>query len=188
MKLIVGLGNPGEKYKFTRHNIGTSIAKRLAKSNNISLRKHMYLSSFGEGRLCGEELNIILPLTYMNLSGKAVSLIVKDKKIALSDILVICDDADLELGDMRIRPKGSSGGHRGLRSIIENLGNSSFPRLRIGIGKKGRDLKSHVLTPFSKGEKDKVREVETRAVEATLCWLTKGIVPAMNIYNAKREE
>jgi PTH1 family peptidyl-tRNA hydrolase len=186
MKLIVGLGNPGEKYKFTRHNIGTSVAKRLAKSNNISLRRHRYLSRFGEGRVCGEVLNIILPLTYMNLSGEAVSLIVKNKKIVLSDILVICDDADLILGNIRIRPRGSDGGHRGLRSIIENLGSESFPRLRIGIGKKGGDLKNHVLTPFSKNEINKVKEVETKAVEATLCWLTKGIAQAMNIYNARR--
>jgi PTH1 family peptidyl-tRNA hydrolase len=184
MKLIIGLGNPGEKYKFTRHNIGADVTKKLAKSNNISLRKRKFLSRFGEGKINSELVNIILPSTYMNLSGGAVSLTVKNKKIAFSDILVICDDADLKLGNMRIRPKGSDGGHRGLRSIIEGLGTESFPRLRIGIGKKG-SLKHHVLRPFSKGEADEVKEVEERACEAILCWLEKGIERAMNLYNAR---
>lgn len=184
MKLIVGLGNPGEKYKFTRHNIGANVAKRLAKSNNISLRRRKYLSRFGEGKIGTEKVNIILPLTYMNLSGRAVNLIVKEKKIVLSGILVICDDADLKLGNIRIRPKGSDGGHRGLRSIIENLGSDSFSRLRIGIGKE-ENLKMHVLAPFGKDEIDKVKEVEERATNATLCWLTKDIAQAMNIYNTR---
>ena len=95
MKLIVGLGNPGEKYSLTRHNIGANVAKELAAINNISLRRRRYLSRFGAAKIGGEEVSIILPLTYMNLSGKAVCSIVKDKKIALSDILVICDDAEI---------------------------------------------------------------------------------------------
>jgi len=184
MKLIVGLGNPGEKYRLTRHNIGANVAKRLAEANNIGLKKVKFLSRFGEGKIGGEQINIILPFTYMNLSGKAVNLIVKYKRIALSDILVICDDADLKLGNIRIKPKGSDGGHRGLRSIIENLGTESFPRLRIGIGKEG-DLKYHVLAPFGKNEIEKVVKVEEKATDAVLCWLTKGITETMNIYNTR---
>jgi peptidyl-tRNA hydrolase, PTH1 family len=184
MKLIVGLGNPGEEYKATRHNIGANVAKRLAKSNNISLRKRKYLSRFGEGKIGGEEVNILLPLTYMNLSGKAVYSIVKNKKIAPSDILVICDDADLKLGDIRIRPKGSDGGHRGLRSIIEGLGTNSFPRLRIGISKE-ENLRNHVLAPFGRDEIGKVEEAKKRAADAALCWLTKGIAQTMNFYNVR---
>lgn len=187
MKLIVGLGNPGEKYKLTRHNIGANVAKRLAKLNNINLRRRKYLSRFGEGRISGEQVNIILPETFMNLSGRAVSSVVKNKKIALSDILVICDDADLKLGTIRMRPKGSDGGHRGLRSIIENLKTQSFPRFRIGIGKE-KDLTSYVLRSFSKEEKKLVKEVEEASIEAVLCWLTKGIAQAMNTYNTRREE
>lgn len=187
MKLIVGLGNPGEKYKFTRHNIGADVAKRIAKSNNISLRKRKYLSRFGEGKIGGEEVNIILPLTYMNLSGRAVGSIVRDKEIALSDILVICDDADLKLGNIRIRPRGSSGGHRGLSSIIENLGSESFPRLRIGIGKNG-DLRNHVLSTFGKDEINKVEEIQEKTAQAVLSWLTKGIVKTMNLYNARETD
>lgn len=184
MKLIVGLGNPGEKYKFTRHNIGANVTKQLAKSNNISLRRLKFLSRFGEGKIRNKEVNIILPLTYMNLSGKAVYSIVKDRKIALSDILIICDDADLKLGNIRIRPKGSDGGHRGLRSIIETFGTESFPRLRIGIGKEG-DLKHHVLGYFGKDELDRVKELEEKAMNVILDWLTKGIRETMNSYNAR---
>ena len=187
MKLIVGLGNPGEKYKLTRHNIGANVTKRLAKLNNINLRRRGYLSRFGEGRISGEEVNIILPETFMNFSGRAVSSIVKDRKIALSDILVICDDADLDLGTIRMRPKGSDGGHRGLRSIIENLRSESFPRLRIGIGKE-KDLTSYVLRSFNKNEKKLVKEAEETSIEAALCWLTKGIAQAMDTYNARRKE
>ena len=183
MKLIVGLGNPGEEYRLTRHNIGANVVKRLARLNNISLRRRRYQSRFGQGRVKGEDVNLLLPETFMNLSGEAVYSIAKDKEIALSDILVICDDADLELGNIRIRPKGRDGGHRGLRSIIENFKSESFPRLKIGIGKK-KDLKGHVLNPFKKDEEDRVEGSEKMAVEAAVCWLTKGITQAMNIYNA----
>lgn len=184
MKLIVGLGNPGEKYKFTKHNIGANVALRFAKLNDISLRKRRYLSRFGEGKAAGERLIIILPLTYMNLSGRAVDSVVRDRNIALFDILVICDDADLKIGTIRIRPNGSDGGHRGLRSIIESLGTDSFPRLRIGIGKEG-DLKNHVLSPFEKDELNHLRKVQEKTINAILSWLAKGIDETMNIYNAR---
>lgn len=187
MKLFVGLGNPGEDYKHTRHNIGASVVKNLARLNNISLRRRKYLSRFGEGRIDGEGVNIILPETFMNLSGGAVSSIIKDKKITLTDILIVCDDADLKLGDIRIRPEGSSGGHKGLRSIIEHLKSESFPRLRIGIGKAG-DLKRHVLKPFSKREAALVKETEEKATKAALSWLREGIVASMNTYNARSRD
>lgn len=182
MKLIVGLGNPGEKYKNTRHNIGANIAKKLAKLHNINLRSRKYSSRFGKGRIGGEVAAVILPLTYMNLSGEAVFQAVRAEKLGLSDVLVICDDANLKLGNIRIRPKGSSGGHRGLRSIVEHLGSEDFPRLRVGIG-KGGDLKDHVLLPFGKDELDKVKEAEKRSADAIVSWLTKGIEYSMNRYN-----
>jgi len=187
VKLIVGLGNPGEKYTLTRHNIGANAAGKLAKKYRISLRRQRYMSHFGEGKIEGEDVKVILPLTYMNLSGQAVSSIARDKKIDLSDILVICDDADLKLGSIRIRARGSSGGHRGLRSIIEVLGSESFPRLRVGIGKEG-DLRDHVLSPFGKDELKKVGEAEEGAIEAVLCWLTKGIEKAMSSCNARQSD
>jgi len=163
--------------------LGANAAKDLAAANKIGLRRRRYLSLFGEGRIGKDDVAVILPQTYMNLSGDAVLSIVKDKDIVLSDMLVICDDADLSLGKLRIRPKGSSGGHRGLRSIIERLGSESFPRLRIGIGKH-KDMVRHVLGAFGRAEFKKAEEAEEAAAEAALCWLTKGIKEAMNIYNA----
>ena len=192
MKLIVGLGNPGEEYKSTRHNVGAKVVKILADSKGISLRRQKYSSRFGEGRINDEDAVIILPMTYMNLSGEAVLAAVNDKKVSPSDLLIVCDDADLELGSLRIRPSGSDGGHRGLRSIIAKLGTNSFVRLRIGIGrakgasasgeKKG-SLRNHVLKPFERGEMKKVKEVEGRAAEAAEYLLKYGIEKAMNKYN-----
>lgn len=183
MKLIVGLGNPGQAYKQTRHNIGAKVVKILADSKGIGLRRRRYFSHFGEGKINDKDVIVILPLTYMNLSGEAVSAVMKDKEIPPSDILVVCDDADLDLGSIRIRPSGSDGGHRGLRSIIGRLGTSSFARLRIGIGKKG-SLNDHVLKPFEKSEMAEVEEVEERAAEAVAYWLKNGVEKAMNKYNA----
>ncbi|MBN1871380.1 MAG: aminoacyl-tRNA hydrolase [Candidatus Omnitrophica bacterium] len=184
MKLIVGLGNPGDKYGDTRHNVGASVAGDFAEHHAISLRRRKYKSFFGEGRVSGEELIIILPLTYMNLSGEAVSSVIKDKEIDLSNTLIICDDADLQLGDIRLRAKGSDGGHKGLRSIIYHLGSDDFPRLRIGIGRDA-DLRGHVLRPFKKGELRLMAEVKERSVGAVECWIQHGIAPAMNLYNTR---
>lgn len=192
MKLIVGLGNPGEEYKHTRHNIGAKVVKIFADSKGISLRRRRYFSHFGEGKIHNEDAIVILPLTYMNLSGEAVSAVVKDKEILPSNLLVVCDDADLGLGSIRIRPSGSDGGHRGLRSIIDRLGTSSFIRLRIGIGraegksasggKKG-SLKDHVLRPFEKAEIGDVKKVEKKAVEAIEYLLKNSVDKAMSKYN-----
>jgi peptidyl-tRNA hydrolase, PTH1 family len=188
MKLIVGLGNPGEEYKHTRHNIGAKVVKILADSKGISLRRRRYFSHFGEGKIRDEDVIVILPLTYMNLSGEAVSAVVKDKEILLSDLLIVCDDADLNLGDIRVRPSGSDGGHRGLRSIIAKLETNSFARLRIGIGsvergKKG-SLKDYVLRTFEKSEMSALKKVEERAEEAIGYLLKNGVEKAMNKYNA----
>lgn len=202
MKLIIGLGNPGKKYRDTRHNIGAKVVKMLAGKNAISLRRKKYFSNFGEGRIGDEAVELILPMTYMNLSGEAVISAIKDRGIALFDILVVCDDADLEIGAIRMRPSGSDGGHRGLRSIIERVGSASFARLRIGIGRakgefpaqcvcaggasggKRSGLKNHVLMPFNKGEAKKIIEAQERALDAILCWLKDGMDKAMNRYNA----
>ncbi|MDD5680642.1 MAG: aminoacyl-tRNA hydrolase [Candidatus Omnitrophica bacterium] len=186
MKLIAGLGNPGEEYKHTRHNIGAKVVKIFADSKGISLRRRRYSSHFGEGKIHGEDVIIILPLTYMNLSGEAVSAVVGDKEVLPSDLLVVCDDADLNLGDIRIRPSGSDGGHRGLRSIIGKLGTSSFTRIRIGIGRTGSKdgLKDHVLRPFEKSEMGEVKKVEKKAAEAVEYLLKNGVDKAMNKYNA----
>jgi len=183
MKLIVGLGNPGRKYKATRHNVGALLAESFAAERRISIRRRRYSSLVGEGRVEGEETVFMLPLTYMNLSGEAVRSITKDRGIRTVDILILCDDADLEFGSLRLRVRGSDGGHRGLRSVIESLGSSDFARLRIGIGKRG-ELSSHVLSPFVKDELRELEFILKKAAGAVECWFTKDISECMNAYNS----
>ncbi len=186
MKLIVGLGNPGLIYAGSRHNIGCAILKSLARSLKVSLKRdNSVLALVGTAKLGQHNVILAQPRTFMNLSGKAVSALLKKFKGAASDLLVVCDDLDLELGRMKIRPSGSSGGHRGLLSIIEHLGTQNFSRLRIGIGrpKNSKDAADYVLAGFLRGQKMLVQEVKEDAVNCCLSWAEKGVVETMNIYN-----
>lgn len=187
MKIIVGLGNPGLRYGRTRHNVGARAARYFAESHKIGLRYRKYRSLFGEGRAGGEDVKVVLPMTYMNLSGQAVAGVKKDLNVDFSEMLVLCDDADLPFGAIRIRGNGSAGGHRGLKSIIESLGSKEFPRLRIGIGRaeEANDpgLKDYVLGPFNKEEEKALERILARIGEAADCWIKKGINAVMNLYN-----
>ncbi|MCX5681821.1 MAG: aminoacyl-tRNA hydrolase [Candidatus Omnitrophica bacterium] len=141
--LLVGLGNPDKEYETTRHNFGFLVAAYFAKCCGIKfIQSAKYRSLIGTGVVDGAKIHVVLPLTYMNVSGSAVKAVVKDKEIALSNVLVVCDDLNLEFGDIRIRSKGSAGGHNGLASIIKELQSEEFSRLRLGIG-----------SPNNKGEK-----------------------------------
>lgn len=185
-KLIVGLGNPGIKYRFTRHNIGFLVARQLAKKCSLSLRRKRFSSLLGEGVVDGTGVMLALPLTFMNLSGPSVCSLVEWKKLSLADLLVICDDVNLSLGMIRLRPGGGCGGHKGLSSIIDSLGTEDFPRLRIGIGGRleNQNLESFVLRPFHKKERDAVNSSIERAAEAVMLWVKQGIEVAMNKFNA----
>ncbi len=186
MKLIVGLGNPGRIYSESRHNIGFSVIKALSKIYKIPLKKDNTFSLSGKGKLEGENLILALPLTFMNLSGIAVSALIKKYKIDLDNLLVVCDDLDLDFGVIKIRPSGSSAGHRGLGSIIDSLGSQGFSRLRIGIGRPLRDntdASSFVLSSFAKKEKGKIKELIELACDCCRVWATKGITESMNIFN-----
>jgi len=189
MKLIVGLGNPGLFYKNSRHNIGIRVIQALAKEYKVSLvRDKTALYKEGCATLKGSAFLLAYPLSFMNLSGMSVGSLVKKHRIQLEDLLVICDDLDLRLGNIRIRPAGSSGGHRGIASIIEHLESNAFSRLRIGIGRpvaKAR-IKDFVLTGFKKGESPLVNEAIEKAVEVSKAWLQFGIKEAMNKFNRKR--
>lgn len=187
MKLIVGLGNPGLRYKNTRHNIGYKVAERLAEALGVKLDRKKFHSLFGETKLGTERVIIAKPLTYMNSSGVAVKEIVSGKKIAISDILVICDEANLDLGSLRMKRKGSSGGHNGMDSVIENLGTSNFSRLRIGIGPRPEDkiLTDFVLERFTKSEAKIVDEAVDEAVPAAQAWAEHGIEYALREYNKR---
>jgi PTH1 family peptidyl-tRNA hydrolase len=188
VKLIVGLGNPGRIYIDSRHNIGTSCIKALAKLYKIHLKKNNHTFSLsGEGKIAGKSVILAAPLTFMNLSGLAVRGLLKKYKIDLDDLLIVCDDLDLEFGRIKIRPAGSPGGHRGLKSIIDSIEKQDFCRLRIGIGKPqdNMDAASFVLSAFNSWERAEVKDIIKKAVDCCRVWVTKGITESMNIFNKR---
>ena len=186
MKLVVGLGNPGAEYRNSRHNLGFIALDAIAKDFLLEFKLDQNSRSLRTARsLDKEDFILCKPLTYMNLSGESVLKLKTLHKLAARDILVICDDVRLELGRLRIRAKGSSGGHKGLNSIIKVLGSDEFSRLRVGVSspKKKQDLSDYVLTDFSSSEKKIIRSTLDKAKEAVLCWLKEGTETAMNKYN-----
>ena len=186
MKLIVGLGNPGAKYKDTRHNVGFEVAARLAKQFGRTPPRARFQGEIVEVNISGEKALLLTPLTYMNLSGASVLATRDFYKIELTDTLVVCDDFNLPLGKLRLRAKGSSGGQKGLEDILRRLGTEEVPRLRIGVGapQPGRDVAGYVLSRFAKDEQAVIAEALDRAAEAAVAWVGQGLEPAMNRYNA----
>ena len=186
--MIVGLGNPGFIYAGSRHNIGFRVLKSLASSLKINFKRDSSVSSLvARGKLLQQDVILALPQSYMNLSGIAVRALLKKFKVDLKDLLVVCDDLDLELGKIKVRPQGSSGGQRGLESIIERLGTRDFCRLRVGIGrpKNSQDAAKYVLSGFLRQEKAAVRQIEEDAVSGCMSWVKNGIVQTMNTFNKK---
>ncbi|QSR86562.1 aminoacyl-tRNA hydrolase [Candidatus Methylacidiphilum infernorum] len=181
--IVVGLGNPGQEYEKTRHNIGWRVVEELVKRQNLSFK----IDKKAKSKVaCKEKLVFVLPLTYMNLSGQALSYLLQKEKCSSKDILVILDDISLPLGKLRFRPKGSSGGHKGLESIIEELHTEDIPRLRLGIGPlpEGEQLADYVLKPFLEEEKVKVEEMIFKAIQFFECLQKEGIEIALNKLNA----
>lgn len=185
MKVIVGLGNPGSKYEGTRHNAGFMVIDRLADQWNIDVKQAKFRSVVGEGRVGSEKILLVKPVTYMNLSGEAVHQVVDFYKIDLDDLLVIYDDLDLPPGKIRLRQKGSAGGHNGIKSIISHLGTQEFNRIKVGIGRPGPggDVVSYVLSPFSNEQKEEVLEGIELAAKACVTWIESSFIQAMNQYN-----
>lgn len=185
IKAIVGLGNPGEEYRETRHNIGFMVIDHLLKEFKCGKKKERCFSHLYQ---C-EDYSVLLakPQTYMNLSGNAVLNIVKDYKINPQEILVVYDDLDLSLGSVKLRKDGSSGGHRGIKSIIDYLKTEDFPRLRVGIGRPSdkREVSEYVLSPFGKDEKLIVEKVISHCGECIVNVLKYGVDKAMNFCNRK---
>jgi len=189
MKLIVGLGNPGTAYAASRHNAGYMAVKEIARAHKLSFKRDFGTSSVSARfKSSLENIIVALPLTYMNLSGNAVKALLRKHKIDISDLLIVCDDLDLEFGRLKLRPSGSSGGHRGLDSIIGSLGTNGFCRLRIGIGRPGRkeETVDFVLTGFSRDEKEEVPGLIKEAAGCCLSWVKNGVAETMNSYNKKR--
>jgi len=192
-KLIVGLGNPGEPYRRTRHNVGARAVEALARRSGVALKNDRFLKSFWAcASISGQKSCLAFPQTFMNLSGEAVVLFLKKKKISVKDLLVVSDDASLPLGDLRVRAGGSSGGHNGLQSVIERLGTDEFGRLRLGIGSPPAgfrgDLADYVLERFAAAEEMIVKGMLESALEAMETWLTQGTEACMNIFNRRDKQ
>jgi len=183
--LIVGLGNPGREYRGTRHNVGFMLLDRLAENLGVSFSRVESRSLVTKAEFLGSKLILVKPQTYMNLSGQAVSSLLRFYKVPLERLLVVYDDVDLPLGTLRLRPDGGSAGHKGMQSIIEKLGAQEFPRLRIGVSRPpGRmEAADYVLQDFSKAESELLQEVLIRGTEAVLAFVGEGIVAAMNQFN-----
>jgi PTH1 family peptidyl-tRNA hydrolase len=187
MKLIAGLGNPGGKYRETRHNLGFRVIEELSSRHKIKLDKNKHQSLFGEGKIEKEGAVLVKPLTFVNLSGEALSSLKSSFLIEVEDIIVIHDDLDLERGSIRIRTKGSSGGHKGVNSIIEHLGTEEFIRIRIGIGRPSSlfDKTAYVLGEFAEEEKGIMGAAVREAAEAAGMIVREGAGKTMNKYNKK---
>jgi PTH1 family peptidyl-tRNA hydrolase len=183
-KLIVGLGNPGCKYTHHRHNVGFQCLDQLAQAHGLSFTRRRAKASLALGKIADLRVVLAKPLSYMNLSGQAVSQLASFYKLSFEDILVIYDDLDLPLGTIRLRPQGGSGGHKGIRSIIEALDSQAFPRLRVGIGRPpGNDAVSYVLSDFTAEEQITLESVYEGVMAAVELFLREGIEAAMNAYN-----
>jgi len=192
VRLIVGLGNPGREYAHSRHNVGFWCLNRLARRHGIAFASRGRLAAVGEGRLAEQPVILAQPRTFVNLSGRAVSHLLQRYRLSPQQLLVVHDDLDLPLGRVRLRPSGSHGGHRGMRSIIEAIASQHFPRIRIGIGRpevageptwEPEHVVNYVLGPMTAEERRILDEAVATAGEAILCLLSDGVETAMNQYN-----
>jgi len=191
MKLIVGLGNPGEGYAKTRHNAGWMVVDAFARKFRIDVTRHEKESMTGEGRVAGGSVKVAKPLTYMNLSGDAVRLLVNAYLDSTDDLIVVFDEIDLPLGKLRIKPSGSAGTHNGMRSIVESLGTERFARLRVGVrGESHTDyrLRDYVLDEFTPEETPVVEKTIERAVDALVLFARGDLKRAMNEFNRDPSE
>lgn len=190
MYIIVGLGNPGSRYAHTRHNVGFDTIDILADRYGIAVDNKKFKALWGKGVIEGQRVVLAKPQTYMNLSGESVRQLIDFYKIdETEELIVIYDDISLEPGQLRIRGKGSAGGHNGIKSIIAHLGGQDFKRIKVGVGEKppGFDLADYVLSRFSKTERECVEEALRRAAQAAAAIMTDGMDAAMNQYNKKVE-
>ena len=191
MYIIVGLGNPDKQYVGTRHNVGFDVIDKLAEKYNIAVDTKKHRAYIGKGMIEGQKVILAKPQTYMNLSGESVFSMTDYYKIAPEEeLLVIYDDISLDVGQLRIRKKGSAGGHNGIKNIIAHLGTMDFPRIKVGVGEKpkGYDLADYVLGKFSKGEQELMEEGYRNAVDAVAAIVQGNIEQAMNQYNKKKKE
>lgn len=188
MYIIVGLGNPGRKYIGTRHNIGFDAITRISDDYNISLNIKKHKAVCGTGFIAGEKVVLAQPQTYMNLSGESVRAMVDYYKVSPDQLIIVYDDVNFDVGQLRIRRDGSAGGHNGIKNIISHLGTKEFPRVKIGVGKKPRewDLVDYVMSKFSDKDNDILRDSLKDVSDAVKTVISEGIGDAMNIYNRRQ--
>jgi len=184
-RLIVGLGNPGREYEHTRHNLGFEVVDLFSRLNKVPAGRRSGKATLAEGLVADRRVYLLKPMTYMNLSGSSISAFLRQKPLALTNLIVIADDINLPLGKLRLRASGSDGGHNGLKSVISHLHSREFPRLRIGVGapRDSAQQVDYVLGKFSRAEAKIVDESVERAVAALELWLREGIEAAMNKFN-----
>ena len=188
--LIVGLGNPGRQYQASRHNIGFMLVSHLAEKLDIAFTRVQSKALVTKSNYQGRSLILAKPQTYMNLSGQAVSSLVRFYKIQLDNLLVVYDDVDLPYGRIRIRPSGGSAGQKGMQSIIGQLGTQEFPRMRMGVGRPpgSKGAASYVLRDFSGEDAEFLPPILDRSVEAVITYITEDLTTAMNRYNSKTDD
>ena len=187
MKLIIGLGNYGPEYRETRHNIGFSVVEDLSEKWNIPLNQMKFKGHYGTGIVNGEKIVLVKPLTYMNASGECIGQFINFYKITNQDLLIIYDDLDMPTGKIRIRQKGSAGGHNGIRSTIQHLGTDQFNRIKVGIGRPDgrKTVVDFVLTRFTPEEQPLINEAIEKTSDACDFWLKNEFINVMNRYNGK---
>ena len=183
MFIIVGLGNPGLQYENTRHNIGFKVIDNIAKEYNIEINRQKFKGVYGEGFINGEKVILLKPSTYMNLSGESIREVVDFYKLTCEDIVVIYDDISLDVGRLRIREKGSAGGHNGIKSIIAHLGTDVFPRIKVGVGQPNVDLVNYVLGKFTDKEMEVLSESIDASTKAVSEIIKDDVKSAMNKFN-----
>jgi len=178
---VVGLGNPGADYEGTRHNVGFAVARRLC--DRAGAKPHETTRTYASWS--AENLVVLTPLTFMNRSGEALAQFGERHGLVPEDVLVVVDDVYLPLGTLRVRARGSDGGHNGLASIAASLGTDEYARLRIGVGRGDQELRDHVLSGFAPEEEETLRDALDAACEASLLWVREGVIAAMNRFNAR---
>ena len=188
MKVVVGLGNPGSRYHGTRHNVGYAVVDSLAKGPSAGRFQARFQAQIAETQEGTHKVLLVKPETFMNLSGQAVRRIVDFYQLPPEDLLIVCDDFNLPLGKLRARPRGTHGGHNGLRDIQNHLGTSEYARLRIGVGSPREEAIDHVLGRFTAAERPVIEEAIASAAQAALVWIEQGIEACMNRFNADSTE
>lgn len=185
MKLIIGLGNPGRQYENTRHNVGFNVIDKLSEELAIPLDRQKFNGLYGMGHISGEKVILLKPLTYMNLSGECIRPLMDYYDISTEEIVVIYDDLDLPVGKIRLRSKGSAGGHNGIKSMILHLGTQEFNRLRVGIDRpvNGMKITDYVLGKFTQEEMEGINQAIDYSAKACEDWIRKSFVQVMNEYN-----